>query len=171
MVASTSNTSLQKREEKLPSSSKRKATLKGLNSNTSLEKDVAELKADNEFLKKTLTLIHNTATDQMNFSRDLVWFAHNRIRYPNHKDSKRIEQSEEHNQELQNLKGKDGDFYHGMNSGILASSRLFFQIANITKPTVVSSCVRKTESNEDVLNKYQNQVEGFKKKFPDLHID
>jgi hypothetical protein len=58
-----------------------------------------------------------------------------------------------------------------MNSGILASSRLFFQIANMTEPTVVSSCVRKTESNEDVLSKYQNQVKGFKKKFPDLYID
>lgn len=61
-------------------------------------------------------------------------FGHNTLhidRYPNHEASKRLEASEEHREELQKLRGADGDYFHGLHSGILAASKMFQQHADI----------------------------------------
>ena len=52
-------------------------------------------------------------------------------RYPNHEASQRIEQTEEYKQEIQKLRGDDGDYFHGFNSGVLAATRLFNEKADI----------------------------------------
>ena len=46
-------------------------------------------------------------------------------RYPNHDASKRIQQSEEHREDLDLLKSDDADYHHGFHAGALATARMF----------------------------------------------
>ena len=50
-------------------------------------------------------------------------------RYPNHEASQRID--EEYKEEIEKLRGDDGDFHHGFNSGVLAAVRMFKEKADI----------------------------------------
>jgi hypothetical protein len=50
-------------------------------------------------------------------------------RYPNHKESKRID--EEHKEEIEKLRSEDGDFHHGFNTGLLAAARMFREKADV----------------------------------------
>jgi hypothetical protein len=50
-------------------------------------------------------------------------------RYPNHEASERIDK--EHKEDIEKLRGDDGDFYHGFNTGVLAAARMFNDKADI----------------------------------------
>lgn len=50
-------------------------------------------------------------------------------RFPNHEACSRIDS--EHAGEIEKLRGEDGDFHHGFNSGLLAATRLFKEKADI----------------------------------------
>ena len=89
------------------------------------------LRARNKVLTDALQHIQETAKAEIQHKYDLVWFARNRSRYPNHTSRKRIEQSEQHQEELEKLKTPEADFYHGMHTGLLAAARLFQQQADI----------------------------------------
>mmetsp|Transcript_37462 Transcript_37462/g.76242 ORF Transcript_37462/g.76242 Transcript_37462/m.76242 type:complete len:149 (-) Transcript_37462:557-1003(-) len=96
------------------------------------EDTVIALRAENKVLREALKAVEDTATEQLKKSFELVWFARNRCRYPNHEASKRIETAEEHQKALSKLRGPDCDFHHGFNSGLLAASRMFKDHADIS---------------------------------------
>jgi hypothetical protein len=52
-------------------------------------------------------------------------------RFPNHDVSKRIEQSEEHREDLELLRTNDADYHHGFQAGVLASARMFKEHSDI----------------------------------------
>ena len=59
----------------------------------------------------------------------LLFFSHYADRFPNHEACSRIDS--EHAEEIEKLRGEDGDFHHGFNSGLLAATRLFKEKADI----------------------------------------
>ena len=65
------------------------------------------------------------------FPYQKISYNFNADRYPNHEASKRIEQTEEYKPEIQKLRGDDGDYFHGFNSGVLAATRMFNEKADI----------------------------------------
>jgi hypothetical protein len=50
-------------------------------------------------------------------------------RYPNHEASKRIDG--EYKDDIEKLRGNDGDFHHGFHTGLLAASRMFKENSDI----------------------------------------
>jgi rRNA maturation endonuclease Nob1 len=101
------------------------------NSHGSLEDEVIALRARNTVLAKTLKSIKETAEKEKKRHHDLVWYARNRSRFPNHKSRKRIETDEEHAGELEKLTSTEADYFHGVHSGILAATRVFEKQADI----------------------------------------
>jgi len=96
------------------------------------EDELLVLRAQNKVLVNALKSIEDIAEKEIKKNFDLVWFARNRCRHPNHAASKRIEKSEELREYISKLRSQDGDFHHGLNSGILAAARMFKDHANIT---------------------------------------
>jgi len=96
-----------------------------------LEEEVLSLKARNQILTETLSSIRETAVKEEKRLYDLVWFARNRSRYPNHQSRYRIEKADEHKDEIEKLKTTESDYYHGMHAGLLAAARLFKEQADI----------------------------------------
>jgi hypothetical protein len=134
---------------------------------TSPDHDISRLRAQNKVLIDALVQIRNCASEHMDKKYDLVWFALNRTRYPNHESSKKIERSVSHREELKKLKTNDCDFHHGFNCGVLATSRLFKQISDIS--SVIGEEVDPTNP-EKVVQMHQNKVQQMKRKFPDLSV-
>ncbi len=135
---------------------------------TSTEHDISKLRAENKVLTDALKQIQSCAHEHMNQKYDLVWFALNRNRYPNHESSRKIENSDSHHDELEKLKTNDCDFHHGFNCGVLATSRLFKQISDISH--VINEEVH-AENEEKAVQKHQDKVEKMKSNFPDLSVD
>jgi methionyl-tRNA formyltransferase len=101
------------------------------NSLGSLEDEVITLRARNTVLLNTLKSIKETAAKEKKRHHDLVWYARNRSRFPNHPSRKRIETDAEHADELQKLTSAEADYFHGIHSGILAATRVFEKQADI----------------------------------------
>lgn len=122
----------------------------------SLEDEVIALRARNKVLTEALKGVHESATKEFKKNFDLVWFARNRCefpylvrrckrwynvsfslssgipdRFPNHVDSKRIQDSEEHREDLELLKTDDADYHHGFQAGVLAAARMFKEHSDI----------------------------------------
>ena len=89
---------------------------------------------------------------------DLVWFAKNRSRYPNHDKSKFLDTSQEHKEDIEKLRSHDCDYHHGMNCGVLAATRMFKEITKL---------IDHDGQENDPLKK----VDEVKQSFPDLSVD
>ena len=97
---------------------KKKSTSKYDSHKAIVEEDgIIKLRAQNKVLINALKQIQSLSQEQSKEKYDLVWFALNRYRYPNHQASKDIENGESYQEELKKLRSSDGDFYHGFNSG------------------------------------------------------
>lgn len=97
----------------------------------SLEDEVIALRARNMAMTKALQSIKETAEKERKRYHDLVWYARNRNRFPNHEARKRIETDEQHVEEIQKLATPEADYFHGIHSGILAATRVFEKQADI----------------------------------------
>jgi len=135
---------------------------------TSLEEEVQALRARNKILTNALKAIKETAAEEAEKHYDLVWFARNRCRYPNHDARKRIE--EEHKEELEKLMTADGDYFHGMHSGFLAASRMFKQQADVLH---INTFERGVVSEEllSAAQKHEDKIEKSRKEFPKLSVE
>ncbi|CAB9527685.1 expressed unknown protein [Seminavis robusta] len=130
-------------------------------SSESLEDEVIALRARNKVLLEALKGVNESATALKKKHFDLVWFARNRYRYPNHGASKRIQESEEHREDLDLLKSDDGDYHHGFQAGVLAASRMFQEQSDILH-------VNDQDEEEKLMAnsiKHREKVEESKTKF------
>mmetsp|Transcript_25625 Transcript_25625/g.31559 ORF Transcript_25625/g.31559 Transcript_25625/m.31559 type:complete len:172 (-) Transcript_25625:229-744(-) len=163
VVASSSTNS--KNESKYVVS-KRKSNVK--------QDEITQLKARNKVLTNALKDIQCCASGHLKHHFELVWFALNRTRYPNHPLSKNIEESECHREKLEKLRSNDGDFHHGFNSGVLATSRLFKHISDIFEnivPNTHDGGVANDHEEETIVQKHHEEVEKVKTNFPDFSVD
>jgi len=134
------------------------------------EEEVMELRAWNKILNNVLEAVKETASSKIIEKFDLVWFAQNRCRFPNHQDTNWIEKAPEYQNEISKLRGNDGDFYHGFNSGVLATSRMFKQLVN----TPALSTTDKSEfflKHESILSEQKEKFQEAKMSFPKLDVD
>jgi len=136
----------------------------------SLEQEVATLRAKNKVLETALLSIKNCATEHFDKKHDLVWFAKNRCRFPNHEKSKRLETSEDHREDITKLRGKFSDYYHGMNCGVLATSRLFIEITDVTH-ILGTNDEKLIAAHEDMIQTHHAKVKNAKDSFPNLNVD
>eukprot|EP00561_Arcocellulus_cornucervis_P013138 CAMPEP_0185799688 /NCGR_PEP_ID=MMETSP1322-20130828/465_1 /TAXON_ID=265543 /ORGANISM="Minutocellus polymorphus, Strain RCC2270" /LENGTH=183 /DNA_ID=CAMNT_0028495275 /DNA_START=105 /DNA_END=656 /DNA_ORIENTATION=- len=132
---------------------------------TTTEDEVIALRAENKVLRQALNAVEDTATEQLKKSFELVWFARNRCRYPNHEASKRIEGAEEHKDAISDLRGQDADYHHGFNSGLLAASRLFKEHADISHLDLHEG------GWHEKIAHHTEKVGGSKESFPRLDVD
>lgn len=134
----------------------------------SKEDEIIALRARNQVLTDALKAIQDTAAKEEKRLYDLVWFARNRSRYPNHQSRYRIESSEEHKKELENLQSDNADFYHGMHAGLLAASRLFKEHSDILHINEIN------DVSQDLLQEATKHKEKIRKSlevFPHTHAD
>ncbi|KAL7565980.1 hypothetical protein ACA910_011003 [Epithemia clementina (nom. ined.)] len=134
----------------------------------SLEDEVSALRARNKALTDTLKLIKEKAEKEEKRLYDLVWFSRNRSRYPNHEARYRIENAEEYRDELAKLKTGEGDFHHGVHTGLLAATRLFKDCADI------SHINDHQEVTADLLGAFGDHVKKVAKKhaqFPKVEVE
>ena len=99
-----------------------------------------------------------------------MWFAKNRCRFPNHEKSKQLETSEDHREDIQKLRGKDSDYHYGMNCGVLAISRLFKEISDLSH-VVDADDENIIDRHEDMMQGHREKVKGAKECFPNLTVD
>ena len=97
--------------------------------NISKDEELKALRIRNKVLTESLAAIKDAASEETKKNFDLVWFAKNRYRHPNHEASKRIDG--EYQDDIAKLKRNDGDFHHGFHTGLLAASRMFKEKADI----------------------------------------
>ena len=64
-------------------------------------------------------------------TNDLPFSSNDIDRFPNHDASKRIQESEEHREDLDLLKSNDADYHHGFQAGVLAAARMFKEHSDI----------------------------------------
>jgi hypothetical protein len=129
------------------------------------QNDIAKLLVHNKVLATALKQIQSCAEEHSKHNFELVWFALNRTRYPNHPASKNIKKSESHREDLDKLRSNECDFHHGFNSGVLATSRLFKQISD------VSFVLNDEDDGNKLVQKHEEKVQRLKSKFPDISVD
>mmetsp|Transcript_28869 Transcript_28869/g.44374 ORF Transcript_28869/g.44374 Transcript_28869/m.44374 type:complete len:160 (+) Transcript_28869:1-480(+) len=133
------------------------------------DEDIETLKARNRVLLNALKSISKSAEDHYKKSFELVWFANNRTRFPNHEVSKWLDHSEEHREDIRNLRSDDGDFHHGFNSGVLAATRMFMDHADLSHVNNFE------KENADALIQAEQQhttrVETSRAAFPKLDVE
>eukprot|EP00567_Pseudictyota_dubia_P014053 CAMPEP_0197436314 /NCGR_PEP_ID=MMETSP1175-20131217/3780_1 /TAXON_ID=1003142 /ORGANISM="Triceratium dubium, Strain CCMP147" /LENGTH=182 /DNA_ID=CAMNT_0042965571 /DNA_START=164 /DNA_END=712 /DNA_ORIENTATION=+ len=139
-------------------------------SSTSIQDEVIALRAKNKVLEEALKAVEESATEKLKANFELVWFARNRCRYPNHEASKRIEKSEEHREAISKLRGTDGDFHHGFNSGLLAAARMFKEHADV-KHILNTEEVGCVQSVMKAAEKHSEKVDASRRSFPNLDVD
>ena len=90
---------------------------------------------NNEFLDlkarvliKVLNSTRAVCDEKIKENFDIVWYAMNRCRLPNHDASRRIECSPEYGRRIEELRSLDCDFHHGFNSGILATGKFTIKV-------------------------------------------
>ena len=127
------------------------------------EKEIEMLRARNEILEKTMKSIKDCANEIFDQKHELVWFAKNRCRLPNHEKSKRLESSEEYSDEINKLRSKDCDYFHGINCGVLATSRLFKDITDLTSSH--------EKDAPRVLEDHDEKIKRAKQCFPNLTVE
>lgn len=123
-----------------------------------LEQEIQSLRDRNQVLEQTISTIQQTAEEHYQKKFDLVWFAKNRSRYPNHDKSKFLDTSQEHKEDIEKLRSHDCDYHHGMNCGVLAATRMFKEISEL---------IDHDGQENDPLKK----VDEVKESFPDLSVD
>ncbi|KAL7462923.1 hypothetical protein ACHAXS_003292 [Conticribra weissflogii] len=128
----------------------------------SLEDEVIYLRSQNKALKSAIKAVKKTASENLSKSYELVWYAKNRTRYPAHKVSNWLDKSDEHSDDIKALKGSNGDYHHGFNSGLLAASRMFKEHVDIGENGPDS------EDPWTLASKINQKVEASKNSFPDL---
>ena len=114
-----------------------------------------------------LKSIKETAEKERKRYHDLVWYARNRSRFPNHEARKRIESDEQHSEELEKLSTAEADYFHGIHSGILAATRVFEKQADILH-------VNEKKDATEVLTeaaKHQKKIEESLESYPHVHAD
>ena len=164
MVA-TNQVQIPKNTDKIPASKvseKAKATV----SPSATKDDVQALRVRNQILTESLAAIKETASKELKKSFDLVWFAKYRYRYPNHEASQRID--EEYKEEIEKLRGDDGDFHHGFNSGVLAAVRMFKEKADILHVNDFE------ELSADLMAeavKHTKKIEAARKQYPHTEVE
>lgn len=133
----------------------------------SLEDEVIALRARNKAMATALQSIKETAEKERKRYHDLVWYARNRSRFPNHQARKRIESDEQHSEELQKLSSTEADYFHGIHSGILAASRVFEKQADILH-------VNQKDDVTEVLSEAAKHVKKIKESlenYPHVHAE
>ena len=133
----------------------------------SLEDEVIALRARNKAMASALQSIKETAEKEKKRYHDLVWYARNRSRFPNHQARKRIEADEQHSEELEKLNSAEADYFHGIHSGILAAARVFEKQADILH---VNQKQDATEVLDDAA-KHVKKIEESLKNYPHLHAE
>ena len=126
------------------------------------------LRARNRTLTHTLKAIKDTAAKEEKRLYDLVWFARNRSRYPNHESRHRIQNAEEYQDELAKLMTGEADFHHGMHTGLLAASRLFKDYADILH---INDHTEVTGDLLGAFGEHMKKVEESHKNFPEVEAD
>mmetsp|Transcript_16624 Transcript_16624/g.30237 ORF Transcript_16624/g.30237 Transcript_16624/m.30237 type:complete len:179 (+) Transcript_16624:115-651(+) len=171
MVASTRTPTSQKSEDKIPMSkhvenAKHVVTKVPVSPpNMSLEDEVILLRARNKILTDALQAVKESATDQAKRNFDLVWFARNRCRYPTHEASKVLERK--YSNEIEELRGPNGDYHHGMHTGLLAASRMFKEFSNIP----VDSDLEGWSSHLAEATKHEKKIEASRNSFPNASTE
>lgn len=133
----------------------------------SLEEEVIALRARNKAMAIALQSIKETAEKERKRYHDLVWYARNRSRFPNHEARKRIESDRQHAPELEKLNTAEADYFHGIHSGILAATRVFEKQADILH-------VNQKEDPHEVLTeaaKHEKTIEESLENYPHVHAD
>ncbi len=118
-----------------------------------------------------MSSIKTCADEHFDKHYDLVWFAMNRCRYPNHEKSKELENSKEYSAEIEKLRGGNCDYFHGVNCGAFATSRLFKEIADVASfalDKTENDEARRTEESTVVI---EQKVQDAKKSFPNLELE
>ena len=133
-------------------------------SHKNIEDEVLYLRAQNKLLKSALNAVKDTASEKLSKSYELVWYARNRTRYPSHEASKWLDNSKEHSDDIDNLRGMNGDFHHGFNSGMLAASRMFKEQADVHDGD--SDC-----EPFEAAAQHKKKVVESKESFPNLQAD
>ena len=131
----------------------------------SLEDEVIALRARNKAMATALRKIKETAEQERKRHHDLVWYARNRSRFPNHEARKRIEQDEQHQEELEKLSTAEADYFHGIHSGILAATRVFEKQADILH-------VNEKDNASEVMTeaaKHEKKIEESLENYPHVH--
>jgi hypothetical protein len=137
----------------------------------SLEQQVAALKAKNAVLESVLLSIKDTASQHFDKKYDLVWFAKNRCRYPNHPKSKELDQSEAHREDINVLRGLNGDYHHGINCGEMATCRLFKEILDQATQHLEKDDQHILVNHKDIIQDHHEKVQEAKESFPNLSLE
>lgn len=87
-------------------------------------------------------------------------------RYANHEASERIEK--EYKDEIKNLRGIDGDYHHGFNTGLLAATRMFLEQADILH---INDLDELGEQLTAEAEKHKARIEATKKQFPNTEVN
>ena len=150
----------------------------------SQEKEVC-YKIWNNIIIESLMSVKDTASKKEKEAYELVWFTQFRSRYPKHNDSEQIEQK--YKEKIEQLRGNEGPFYHGFNSGVLAFSRMILRVCQIPEE-VASIEVRhyltfmsmntlitqkffvQPSTIENINSKYAQRVDEVKMSFPDKNV-
>lgn len=90
-------------------------------------------------------------------------------RFPLHEDRKRIER--QHSNEIEKLHTNDGDYHHGIHSGILAASRMFKKHADIVEHIEDEEDVPSADEIITIASEHKEKVEETKKNYPEVHVD
>jgi hypothetical protein len=168
MVASNKVSIVTKDPAKTPAVELKRQVTSISPSHKTLEDEVIYLRSQNKLLKNALNAVKDTASEKLNKSYELVWYARNRTRYPSHEASKWLDHSKEHSGDIDNLHSADADYHHGFNSGVLAATRLFKEQADVEH---LGSDDGSVGSAHEAETKLQEKIEKSKESFPNVSAD
>ena len=127
------------------------------------QEDLA-LKVKSKLVVDILNSTRKICDENIKEKFDMVWYALNRCRLYNHPATKRIEETLEYNVAIKELQGKDGDFQHGFNSGILATARLYRDYVSYDFNESIHW------KKEKILDEISKKIEQSNNSFPNLEV-
>ena len=113
------------------------------------ETELDTVRVEKEKLAIALDAIGQDANQIIKEKFELVWYAENRCRFPTSEHSRRIEETPQYKDLIEDLRGPDGDYHHGFNCGLLAAARLFRSHSEMNDTKEGSSLKCKLDSNVD----------------------
>ena len=125
------------------------------------------LRLRNQVLSTALQEIHDTAQKEAQKHYDLVWFARNRGRFPNHEARKRIEDT--YPQDLAKLQTLDADHFHGIHCGLLAAARMYASHADVVLR--VNEHEQVTTELLQANEEHQKRMEQAQEAYPHVTVD
>lgn len=137
----------------------------------SLEQQVEALRAKNRVLETVVSSIKNTLNMHYDKKYDLVWYAKNRCRYPNHHKSKELDHSASHRKGIEDLRGLNGDYHHGLNCGTMATCRLLKNILDGTIEHLEKVDNHILINHQDIMESHRLKVQEADASFPDLSLE